>query len=691
MADEESPLIKALPPATDHVTYLTIVEYNLTLDNLPILHRVLQDRELTTSIGWDLVHLLTPLLPGSEECLQDIARLGNPREVVLKVTEYLRLVDFEAATDGSDEDEPGAPMSGVRLPSTTASAEPEDGSSNSDSAKESTATLPLPVLQFQTLLSMLSILHPRIKTKYPSRFLSTSLQAVLASYANAQSHRDELTTSIIQLVKILSGTKRPHLPPRASSSRTPSFSLAQSAPDPEAQGDTPSIGEDALMQRLLQSFTTHVLEEYMLLLSSDEDVPGLAWGSRLQEKLHPERTIPGRTTYAERFAKDERLRSRTSIVGQIVAIAQDLGLTSDELHRVIVDPAAEASGLPTEEDEPPASAADIPLSKTGSLFLLAARKVSEILYDSHSPTPALPIFPDHASTLHNFIPLDLAGRIGLPPEPLIDTLLTLGLLAIQHNAIGEPSTDEDFTRYLQLTSLLSANTLSPTLRYHAHYLTSTVLRSHPSDVVRLAFIRDTLEHCPYENLKASAVGWTKGETIEANLAPSSSTTTTVSSSSAAAATQATTAESDKAEPEPEAEQPSIFATPLALSALAAALFPDPTPELLDAPLAAAWPYFKLNIGFTLAALNFYYLLLAARQLHERLDVPGLHEGNDLGGSFLWPLRRAVERFRGALGEGGEVRGMEGEEGVGAALGDLMVLEDGLERVERGVRGLNGEG
>lgn len=39
---DENPLLAARPPATDPITYLTIVEYNLTEENLPILHQVLQ-------------------------------------------------------------------------------------------------------------------------------------------------------------------------------------------------------------------------------------------------------------------------------------------------------------------------------------------------------------------------------------------------------------------------------------------------------------------------------------------------------------------------------------------------------------------------------------------------------------------------------------------------------------------------
>ncbi|TKA63270.1 hypothetical protein B0A55_10211, partial [Friedmanniomyces simplex] len=101
MAEDESPLIKALPPESDYITYLTIVEYNLNPENLPILHKVLQDETLAINIGWDLVHLLVPFLPESEQCLQDIARLGNPREVILKVTESLRLIEYESPDDES--------------------------------------------------------------------------------------------------------------------------------------------------------------------------------------------------------------------------------------------------------------------------------------------------------------------------------------------------------------------------------------------------------------------------------------------------------------------------------------------------------------------------------------------------------------------------------------------------------------
>ncbi|KAF2502216.1 DUF1760-domain-containing protein [Lophium mytilinum] len=668
MSGEEAtpnPLLAALPPATDYITYLTIIEYNLTAEQLPTLHQVLQDATLTTNIGWDLVHLLLPLLPAAEECLQDVALKGNPREVILKVTEALRLMQYanpEAEEESEEEDE-----GEIAVEEVLRKTKLEDG----DGEKE----LPLPVLQFETLLSMLATLHRRVKTKYPSRFLSTSLQAVLASYSNAESHMDELTAAVVKFIKTLSGTKRPHLPPRVSSGNILQRTASQQTePDPEAQSEGPSLDETKLSERLLQSLVTHVIEDYVVSLSSADDVPGLAWSSRLMEKLEPGKVVPGKPTFAEQFSKDEGLKGRSSVVGQLVAVAQDLGLDSRDLFQTFTDESTEEVGSPGEESDPPASANEIPLSRIGSLYLFTARSVGRVLYGRPPPRDDISIFPEHAKILRNFVGTAGTANVGLESEALLDAVLCLGLLALEENAIGEPSDDEEFAQYLQTITLISANSPSPTIRYHAHYLASTILRSHPEDLVRLSFIRDTLEHCPYENLKASAVGWLKGETLEANMPPSA-----------------------HSHPHPHQEteeskdsETSIFATPIALTSLSPFLFPDLSHTLLPpVPISEAWATFRNELGFYLATLNFYYLLLSATFLHEALDIAGLTETADVGGSFLGPLRQAVAVFREGLKQGGELAAEEGEgEGREKAVGELALVEDGVERVTVGISKLN---
>jgi hypothetical protein len=520
------------------------------------------------------------------------------------------------------------------------------------------------VVKFEVLLGLLSTLHRRIKTKYPSRFLSTSLQAVLSAYNRAGENHAELTLAAAKFVKTLSGTKRPHLPPRTSTGDLLRRGTDASEPDPEAQKEPPAAEEDMLVKRLLQAFVTHVFEDYMLSLSSEEDVPGLAWSSRLMEKFEPRRVVPNKATYVERFAKNESLRSRSAIVGQLVALAQDLGLSTEDLFNTLSDPENEKQGVPGAEDEPPENAADIPLSKTGALLLVAARNIKHELYDSANSAQNAPIsiFPNHATILSNFVGTLGPQTVGLEPEPLIDAILSLGLIGLQSNNIGEPTDDEQFAQYLQTLSLISANCPSPSLRYNAHYLTSTILRSHPDDVVRLSFIRDTLEHCPYENLKASAVGWLKGETLEANIPPP---------------------------PEEDSEQKdSIFSTPVALSTVSPYLFPDLTGSWSSAvEVSESWMQFRAELGFYLAALNFYYLLLTARPLHENLDIAHLHKESNIETSYLAPLKDAIGRFREALKEGGELAIAEGEEGVSQAEGDLRLLEDVIGRVEKGIKGL----
>lgn len=560
-------------------------------------------------------------------------------------------MEFEERQETEDEDD-GEEESGqgLKVP------EIEVGQSSTSPGLPPTVLPPLPVLKFEILLDVLATLHRRVKTKYPSRFLSTSLQAALVAFNRATSNIDELTLSAIKFVKTLSGTKRPHLPPRRSSGNLLRTRTNQSEPDPEAQSEAPNDDETTLVNRLLQSFITHILEDYVLSLTFDEDVPGFSWSSRLMEKYEPQRipNKPNYKKYGDRFADDEDLTGRTAILGQVVALTQDLGLKTEDLVRTVLDAELEKRGLPGSEDDPPASAADIPLSRTGSLLLLTARAVKQELYASakDDELSLMNIFPEHATMLSNFVGTLGPQTVGLEPEALLDTVLALGLIALEQNKVGEPTDDEAFARYLQTISLISANTPSPSLRGHAHYLTTTVLRSHPHDLVRLTFIRDTLEHCPYENLKASAVSWLKGETLEAN--------------SPQAQSQADDSESTN-----------IFATPVAISTVAPFLWPDLTSHFpsLDTDLPEAWMQFRQELSFYVAALNFYYLLLQAKQLHETLGIKELQLAQ-----YIEPLKQVAARFQEELGQGGEKLDLEGE-GLEQAKADVGLLEKVVEWVE----------
>ncbi|KAF2670024.1 DUF1760-domain-containing protein [Microthyrium microscopicum] len=641
MASSEDALLALRPPNTDPATYLTYVEQNLTKDRLPVLHDVLQDPDLTDSIGWDLVSTLLPLLPESRECLMVVARGGNPKEVVLKVTECLRSIDFEAEELGEEHD-------GDKTPT-----------ADEPGANGSAGTAPLPLLQFQTLVQMLSTLHPRIQAKAPSRFLSSSLQAILAAYATASHYHDVLTMEIVKFIKTLTGTKRPHFPPRRSSSAVLLATLATNPVFPEAYS-TPQIPEsareseeDRIQRKLLQSFLTHMLDEYMQSLPAYDDIAGLAWCSRFWEKTENGYIIPSKVSVTDRFSNSAELENRLTTVGQLVAIAQDLEIHSDDLLATMLDTTPEIEGDRGVEESYPSTAASIPLSKSGALYLFTARKAMEVIYDGPGITDNIPIFPGHALLARVFI--ENVGEDGVrnTPDPLLDALLFVGLIALDQNNVGEPKSDEHFAAYLQATSLLSATVMSPTIRFHAHYLTTTVLRSHPKDVTRLRYIQDTLEHCPFENLKASAVSWIKGETIDANT------------------------------PKEEDSLPSIFATPQALQILAPYLWPDISSTYSfshsdSTPVAdpeASYNSLMANYGFYAASLNFLLLLLKSTRLHKPLAIQYLVAGDgEILSTFVRPLHEAVGHFETL----DKLEGETGEDGVVMELGILKMLTDEVE-------------
>lgn len=307
----ENPLLKALPPETDYLSYLTILEYNINEEQLPTLHQILQDTTLTTNIGWDLVHLLLPLLPHSKLCLQDVARLGNPREVVLKVTELLETLG------SNDEDAEDVDSEDLEDDAHTEETKINDGHEHNGTARKEP---PPKEMQFCALIDMLQTLLPRIKTEFPSRFLLTSLQAILPAYAKVAAEH-EATEAVIIFIKALSGTSRPKLPPRASTTAVPTRKdeSAESAPDPEANDGSLGPEEESLRKRLLQIFLTFVVEGYMTALPLVEDIPGMAWSCRVQEHEKPKTIIPGRRTFAELFDSGQGyLHERDATIGQFL-------------------------------------------------------------------------------------------------------------------------------------------------------------------------------------------------------------------------------------------------------------------------------------------------------------------------------------------------------------------------------------
>ena len=513
-SNTEDPLLKALPPASDYLTYLTIIEYNLTKERLPLLHDVLQDEALTTNIGWDLVHVLLPFLPEAELCLEDVARLGNPREVILKVTELL-----EGMVREDDEDEGGD--------SGSDEADNEGGLSSRDdlSTRPQTNRASSRKDNLIMLLKMLETLHRRIKTKYPSRFLSTSLNATIRAYSPLASDV-EVTSNLINFANTMLATTKPALPPRNGSAPQERETDVSShiAPDPEDEKETLSVEESQKQKQLLQAFLLQVLKAYGLASSADYEDGGFAWSTRFQEILHPEKRIPGRSTQLERFSQDEALATKERTLyhlhDTIMACGMPRGKALNFVLGVILSIPRISSHADGEPGAPPPS-----LPMIGSLLFYCISLAKQRFHDNQPLNLGISLFPDFASLVSHFLgshhsdPNTTDIDISSVSSPMIiDALLFLGSTIFETGSeagppLNYPQVYEPFHNLLQNLSLVSLNCPLPSLRYNAHILTSQILHTHSDEKVRLRFIVDTLEDCPFENLKGSAVGWLKEEVM----------------------------------------------------------------------------------------------------------------------------------------------------------------------------------
>ncbi len=291
----------------DRFTYLTILESHVTTPGiLPTLNEILQNKELTEDIGWDLVDMLIHV-DGSEACLETVARLGNPKEVYLKLTQALACL---AEAWREDEEDISDQFQTLDLFSNF-----EEGQRHYQERD------PLPKEKipgaFITLIGMLAVVHQRLRTRFPSLFLGPTLAQILRAYRPTP----EMTASVINLVRSLSGRKRPPLPTRTSSISVANLEedgdSSRNAPDPEPELEDPD--QDLKQRKLLSAFVTWILFSYV----NDNQ---MRWSPRLLEKYNPRRNVPGKKTNIDAYREDEELQKKDAVVGQLVVSTSELRL-----------------------------------------------------------------------------------------------------------------------------------------------------------------------------------------------------------------------------------------------------------------------------------------------------------------------------------------------------------------------------
>ncbi|EAS28281.1 uncharacterized protein CIMG_09485 [Coccidioides immitis RS] len=601
MEDLEDPLVKALPPATDYLSYLTILEYQLTPARLPTLHRLLQDETLTTNIGWDLVQLLLPLLPASEECLQDISRLGNPREVILRVSDALMTLHPSDDEGISDHEEQGVPQG-----------------SPATSLHAAEKRIPLHILQFNSLVSMLATLHSRIKTKYPSRFIATSLHAALEAYTEYPTV--ETTAAILEFLRDISGNKRPALPPRNAGEQLVPRVTRGSAPDPEAepQSDNALAQERTLTQRLVQFGLIEVLKAY-LLSCTDEQPPGMQWALRVQERLDPGAVTPG-LSLIEHFNQAEYAKERDSTMGKIIALSRDFGLDTKTLLQVVLNP-VEDHDAPLDFEAMPKSPEDIPLERHGCLILLSARCATAALFGSTEPKIDIPMYPDISIIFANFLGNNEKAaaeeQIATPgPGPLLDSLLALALTSSHYGPDSAPQAESDFNQLiLAMVTCVRAPPMRPISRIEK--IPSEIFRANPNAQSRYNLILQIFHDEGLKYAKESALNWLKQELLDPPAGP------------------------DASSPFTDVES---FAT------LFKSLYSPPPDDFSNLPSSSTqvilieWIKFtSREATFYILALNFYYFLCRSEALREKLQLQTLVP--EFTENFLLPVKKFAQSIR----------------------------------------------
>ncbi|KAI9167443.1 hypothetical protein HJFPF1_03570 [Paramyrothecium foliicola] len=592
-------LLESRPPASDNFTYLTIVEKSLSPEILPTLQEILEDVELTKEIGWDLVEMLIPV-SGSADCLVTIARLGNPREVILKVLEVME--------------------------KTAASEEPAEANK-----------------RFITLVGMLGILHKRLQVRAPSRFLHTTLDTVYRVYDASSA---EATAAVIQLVRSLSGRTRPPLPTRQSSTKldTPftDSDHSRSAPDPEAEkgGEEPgrNANEPHLIERLLQSFITCVIEAYV-------NTNNLEWAARLLEFTLPERLVPGRRTMVQVFKDTPELQAKDELVGQLVAVARDLGLSGTSsaiIKEVLAEPLC-TEPLSDEIDDD--NQKGIGLSTGGFVCLMAYWMFSSDVYDAHHECPDISMFPEHHLLLERFLEEEPQGQIMGNPGT-VEALVVMSIWLDAHSRVlkeggtvqGGEEAEVPYMSYLHQLTLVSVFHPNIRVRNAATVMAGIVLHADPEESDRLAILEDLLENCIFSSLQACAVTWLREEIISAR----------------------------------ELGHQGRFSSPDCFDALQYTLFPDLS-HLRTADASTILDFWTQSSPFHLQVANFALFLFSSND-HKATVPSGMAAAVEH--RYVEPLLHAAKVLTEAAGKN-EVDGAEPGSDV---VGQLSILTDTLNRV-----------
>ena len=432
----------------------------------------------------------------ASDCLFLAAEKGNPREVYLKLLQALTSLSFtpHTGTDSpADDTEDNDDLE----------AELQTPSVITHSRAETRANA---YRKLQIIIKLLAIVYSRIKTTFPSRFLSQTLPALLNTFTRAVEVLDktEVENTISCLLAFMNSVQppstrkkrrmtghplgpdgRPTLPPRTitvdsiAGADISKLSIhadeTEEAKEKRLEKEDREKTEEELQIRLLQSFLSYLIEVYILRCPSEDPLSqkendaaqadrgiNLHLSSRL---LKSNKFVVGGVIAAE-VSKSTAAPS-SSVWQEMLDMAYQLNLTTTELQELCCAPASSEMEL-EDLEEPitpvgglgpmPKFVEDIPLSKIGSLILLASR-----IFEKESITSQkIRIFPEHRNICHKYLTKGGgSGDIGV-----LDAVLFLGTWALSSGAGGfgdAPDHVEDgeegWLMYLQVGFMLNLNSV----------------------------------------------------------------------------------------------------------------------------------------------------------------------------------------------------------------------------------------
>ncbi|KAK6543070.1 hypothetical protein TWF694_006994 [Orbilia ellipsospora] len=439
--------------------------------------------------------------------------------------------------------------------------------------------------------------------KIPSRFLVSSLMSLLSMTTKAS--RSLPTTPLCDIMDQIIEF------------------VASVTPDPKS-----SDADIPLQVKLIQAFITHGLEAFLTL--PRDNATTIGWALAWDKKVRPEKVVPKYTTKdGHTHPGAPTLTDSTQdklAVGEVLvallSLSDAVDMDIENLLQTILHAKIEDESEVQILEEPgspgaPSSPEEIPLSYVGSLLLFAAKLNRKVLKGEDLDALKIKIFPEHATLTSKFLPDGAEAAI-------IDAMVFIGSWIIRHKnkagdvaELGEiPSKDDDFFLYLQKYSAISATSSEPDLRALTFLHATTILHLNDREDLRLAFIKDTLEHCPFEALKAAIIGFLKDEIIGAQKEKSAGT-----------------------------DQDSIFLSPLILDSLLLNLFPDYEDEFLKKPVRDGWVRFNETYSTISATANLYYLLWANDELRNYLSVTRPDWVAEIQRRWVDVVKKAVTSFK----------------------------------------------